>query len=136
MNQNKIIVSALLVLCSWGLFACKAKTPKENIIGDWSYVKTEKTGSPQSEDEKDMDRKNQGLVATFRKNGSFVSVRPGEGKTDTTGIGDYKVSDDGKLLITMEVGARHPDTLPIIQLDSKMLKINIEDSEMLIFKRK
>lgn len=135
MNRNRMNMLAGLSLLCLTIHSCKSNSPTENIIGDWDYVRMEKQG-PQTDAEKNIDKRNQGLVATFRKNGNFISVRPGEGKIDTTGYGDYKISDDGKFLITIEVGARHPDTLKITELNSKMLKITSEDSEVIVFKRK
>ncbi len=67
------------------------------IIGGWKFEKLISADS--TEISKELIESNKGIILTFKKNGTFSTIKKTKNKIVNLGIGKYKISKDEKYLI-------------------------------------
>ena len=132
--MKKIISSAIFIPAAIFLFSCNNKSKDNIIVGKWGFEKIESRGRT-AEDINDMNKSFAGLVATFNDNGTYNSIKPKDGYNDTLGVGTYEVTNKGKFIMTHERGQEHPDSAEIIELTSKILKVQTPGKDTLVLKK-
>ena len=82
-----------------------------------------------------MDKTAAGIVAAFEDNGSFISIKTKDGYNDTLGNGNYEITSDDKFLVTHDIRTNNTDSVEIIELSSKILKVKTSKKDVLILKK-
>jgi hypothetical protein len=133
-NMKKIIPFTILIPAAIFLFSCNNKSKDKLIVGKWAFEKME-SRSRTAEDINTMSKNTAGLVATFNENGTFNSIKPKDGYNDTLAAGTYELADKGKFIVTHEHGQTHPDSVEIIELTAKILKVQTSGRDTLVLKK-
>jgi hypothetical protein len=132
--MKQVIPFTIFISATIFLFSCSTKSKTNLITGKWAFDKIEKMGTPDSANADEMNKNSEGIMATFRDNGTFISIKPKDGYNDTLGNGSYEISE-GKFLITHDSRTINTDTVEIIELSSKILKVQTLKKDILILKK-
>jgi hypothetical protein len=116
-------------------FSCSTKSKNDLIIGKWTFDKIEKVGKTSMENADEMKKNSEGLIATFNDNGTFISIKTQGEYKDTLGNGSYEITKDGKFIVTHDTGTRNTDTVEIIELNAKILKVQTSNKDVLVLKK-
>ena len=117
--MKKYTSIALLITVAF-IFSCNSSSKEDLMIGTWTF------------DKKENDNKK----VTFNKDKTCVSTTVDEGKTDTIATFQYNLINGGKTLITVDpTGDRKTDTVEIIELTAKLLKIKTPTGDTVALKK-
>ena len=125
-----IVISATIFI-----FSCGTKSKTNLITGKWAFDKIEKMDNLDSVSANDMRKNSEGIVATFNDNGTFISIRTKNGYSDTLGNGSYEMTSDEKFIVTHDNRTNNTDSVEIIELSSKILKVKTSKKDILILKK-
>ena len=131
------LIASFIIPISGGilLFACNHKSKTNPIVGKWQFEKAENKDKTEK-DVYDINKRSEGVVATFYDDRTFVSIKKRDNYTDTLAKGTYEMSQDGKFLLTQEPDKSEPDTVKIIEVTDKILKVHPPgEKDILILKR-
>ncbi len=83
-----------------------------------------------------MNRRSEGVIATFNNDGTFNSIKIKEDRTDTLAKGTYELAEEGKFIISHETGKNKSDKVEIIEITDKFLKLKSpKENDIVILKR-
>jgi hypothetical protein len=125
----------IVISTSIFIFSCGTKSKTNLITGKWAFDKIEKMGNLDSASADEMRKNSEGIIATFRDNGSFISIRTKNGYSDTLGNGGYEMTSDEKFIVTHDNRTNNTDSVEIIELSSKILKVQTSKKDILILKK-
>jgi hypothetical protein len=124
-----VLMSIALVIAS-----CGPKPKARLVVGKWEFEKAEHKNID-GKDEKSMNENSKGVIATFNENGTFYSIQPEDGTSDTLETGTYELTEKDKFLVTHTKERQKEERVEVIELTDKIFKIQTSDSEILTLKR-
>ncbi len=133
--MKQVIRFTILISTIIFLFSCGTKSKTNLVTGKWAFDKIEKMSNPDSVNADEMNKNSEGIIATFRDDGTFISIRTKDGYSDTLGNGSYEVTSDEKLIVTHDNRTSNTDSVEIIELSSKILKVKTSKKDILILKK-
>ncbi|BAV08646.1 hypothetical protein SAMN05421788_101105 [Filimonas lacunae] len=131
-NKRIITLTTLFIIVS--AFQDIAST-KKLIVGSWIFEKFDFPNyiSPNSEEARNANKTNKGLVVTFTADNQFISSQPGGIKANNAHH-VYRLLKDGKHLVIGSTKAG--DTLEIDKVDAFHLVLYSEGRPGIYFSRK
>ena len=133
--MKQVILFTNLIGATIFLYSCGTKSKTNLITGKWAFDKIEKMSNPDSANADEMNKNSEGIIATFRDNGSFISIKTKNGYNDTLGNGSYELTSDEKFIVTHDNRTNNTDSVEIIELSSKILKVQTSKKDILILKK-
>ena len=133
--MKQVVSFTILISATTFLFSCDTKSKNKLITGKWAFDKTEKMDKPDSTNADEMSKNSEGIIATFRDNGTFISIKTKDGYSDTLGNGSYEVTSDEKFIVTHDNRTSNTDSVEIIELSSKILKVKTSKKDILVLKK-
>ncbi|HKB45380.1 MAG TPA: hypothetical protein VKC90_13360 [Chitinophagaceae bacterium] len=133
--MKQVIRFTILISTIIFLFSCGTKSKTNLVTGKWAFDKIEKMSNPDSANADEMNKNSEGIIATFRDDGTFISIRTKDGYSDTLGNGSYEVTSDEKFIVTHDNRTSNTDSVEIIELSSKILKVKTSKKDILILKK-
>jgi hypothetical protein len=133
--MKQIIPFTIFICATIFIFSCGTKSRSNLITGKWAFDKIEKMSTSDSVNANEMNKNSEGIIATFRDNGTFISIRTKDGYSDTLGNGSYEVTSDEKFIVTHDNKTSNTDSVEIIELSSKILKVQTSKKDILILKK-
>jgi hypothetical protein len=122
----------LLLLLVLQSCSSSSHSPKDIILGRWTYLKAEGLGDYSQNDSSSISEFNktkQGTEIVFNKDGSFVTAGPEESRLFPFKQGTYTISENGDSL------ALRPNEYLKISLSDSILKINTPNNAIIIWRK-
>jgi Lipocalin-like domain len=118
----------LLILCLFFFHNYTlAQSKNALIIGSWKFEKLVSEDSAEIPDK--LIEGNKGIILTFKKNGTFSTIKKTKTKIINLGIGKYQISKDEKYLI------QEDNELLIITLNNESLIFRASENVIIKFQR-
>jgi uncharacterized protein (TIGR03066 family) len=133
--MKQIISFTIFVSAAICFFSCDTKSKHKLIVGKWAFEKGENKNKT-DKDINDRNERSEGVIATFYDDGTFISIRQKDDYTDTLSKGIYELAGEGKFLVTHEKDKSKNDSVEVIELTDKILKVHSpEEKDTIILKR-
>ena len=135
-HKTEIMKRSLLFTISFAMvvlsYSCKSKNAGKTIIGKWVFEKIQTDPSITVTD----DNKNIGdISATFKEDGSFISIMKNFDQDVTLGRGTYQIINGNTELVTNDVVTHAIDTVKILELTDKTMKIASRQHDTIYLKK-
>lgn len=126
-----IVLSVLFVSCK------KKKTNAEKIIGQWEYVRFDKTSTDPYTTVDEVNKSNQFHIVEFDNEGNFTVFRKLVYGKERVRYGRYSFTKDGTKIITIHTSdeGQKSDTAEIASLTEKLLRIYNPKKDILLYQR-
>jgi uncharacterized protein (TIGR03066 family) len=133
--MNQITALAFFISAGILIFSCNTKPKDKLIVGKWKFEKGENKDKTEK-DINDMNKRSEGVIATFYDDGTFISIKQKADYTDTLAKGTYELAGEGKFLVTHEKDKSKNDSIKVIELTDKIFKVQTpEEKDIIILKR-
>lgn len=101
----------MVIICTMVLFSCKTQSNEKLIIGNWTA---------------------DNIIVTFDKKGIITSKLEGRDSSESR---PFQLIKNGEYIVTQNKNSISPDTVKIVELTDKLLKIATPQKDTIEFNR-
>jgi hypothetical protein len=118
------------------LLSCGNKSRTDLILGKWQFDSMEeKDGNHGPQEREQLQERNKGVTAEFLKDGRFISTKENSGQSEARDEGTYKLLDGGKYIVTKMSASDREDTVRVIDVNEKTMKVETPDKDIITLKK-